>query len=239
MAESADDAVRDVLTAERSQFVPTRDERVAELRREDRSEDADRVRALRKPSVALWAVLVLARERRATLDALAKAITAVRAALGGRGEPRAAQDELQTRLRAAIAEARALAAERGERVSDATGDRIASIFRASISSPDVLDQLRRGVLTEEPEDGGFAALEGLTSAARSTSRSTGATKRSRAAEDRRRQQEVRALERRLETARRNADAARRQADTAVAEAERADAEVDAIAAELTRARDAV
>jgi hypothetical protein len=239
MAESADHVVRDVLTVERSKFVATRRMRAAELRAGGRTGEADRVAALRKPSVALWAALVLARERPAMLDGLAEAIAGVRAALGGGGEPGAVQDELRARLRDVIGEARSLATDAGERVSDATAERIASILRASISSPDLLDQLRRGVLTDEPEPAGFASLEGLASGTRLTSRSASARRRSETAEARRRQREVKALERRLESARRTAEAARRRAKTAVNEAERAQAEVDAIEAELVSLRDGV
>jgi hypothetical protein len=239
MAECADEPIRDVLTAERADFVSTRDRRAAELGRGGDDEKAERVRALRKPSVALWSLLVLARERPATLDALADAIAGVRAALGGRGEPRAAQDELQTRLREVIAEARSLARDHGERVSNATAERIAGIVRASVSSADVLDLLRRGVLTEEPETDGFASLEGMPSAPRRASSTVSTTKQAQAAEERRRKRETKAVERRLTAARRDAEAARRRADAAVADAERAEAEVQEIEAELASLRQAV
>src|SRR5262245_34678106 len=99
MAERADDTIRDVLATERADFVATRDARATELRRSGQAEEAETVRSLRKPSVALWSLLVLSRDRPAALDALAEAIAGVSASLAGRGEPRAAQEKLQTRLR--------------------------------------------------------------------------------------------------------------------------------------------
>src|SRR6478736_6685161 len=75
-------------------FVPERDALAKRLRADKRREEADAVKALRKPSVAAWAANQVLRSQPGQRDALLEAGDALRAAqedlLAGRGDAAAA-----------------------------------------------------------------------------------------------------------------------------------------------------
>ena len=236
MSAAAEAVIREVLGCERAGFVATRNALERELRAAGDDEAADRVAALRKPSVALWALIRVARDSPDVLEELATSIGRVRTALGGEGDPREAQEALQQSLRATVQEAESLAADAGERVTRATADRITAVLRAAIASETVLELLRAGLLVEEPEaEGGFTAIEGVQPRAKRRSEPRGPS----AHERRKLERELRTLERKVDAARRRAADAGAEARAAADEAAAAEAEAEELAAELDRARGAV
>src|SRR5262249_51214976 len=126
------------------------------LRKDGDREAADRVKALRKPTVAAWAVDQLARDEAGDVEALLDSVEALRdaqeAALGGDAD----------RLRAASAEHREIldrlvgAAEKalGESGS-ATVDKVRETLQAASIDAQARDDLARGRLTKEMAGGAF------------------------------------------------------------------------------------
>jgi hypothetical protein len=147
-------------------FVAARDEAVRRLKRNGDPGAAERLGALRKPSVPAWAVNQLARKHPDRLGRLLERGTRQRAAHraavagGGRaGLADAARDE-----RAAVSELVDLAAKEleiaGRTVSDAVRERIAGVLHAAARGEPGADLVRRGRLLRDLDPGGFALLVG-------------------------------------------------------------------------------
>src|SRR4051794_31940921 len=83
MAEAPAEIVDELYGAPLGEFIPRRDAAARALRKEKRREEADAVKALRKPALSAWAVNQLARSDRESLDALLAAGAALRQARGG------------------------------------------------------------------------------------------------------------------------------------------------------------
>jgi len=144
------------------EFTQARDARVKELRKEDR-EAADAIKALRKPTVAAWALNQLVRLRPKELDRLLGAGEKLRAAQEEllAGGDRAAFQEAAAKERELVAElsagAAALASEAGQ---SATGlqEKVAETLHAAALDEETADDLRAGRLLREREAiGGFGA----------------------------------------------------------------------------------
>jgi hypothetical protein len=144
------------------EFTRARDARAKELRKEGERDAADAVKALRKPTVAAWALNRLARERgeevERVLDAGAQLRAAQQELLGG-GErsafqrAAAAERELVAKL---AAEAVSLAREGGERPGPGFREKLAETLHAAALDEETSEQLRAGRLVREREAiGGF------------------------------------------------------------------------------------
>jgi len=214
MADPADE----LYGAPLDEFVSRRDALARSLRKEGNREEADRVKALRKPSVAAWAVNVLAREEREAVDELLAAGERLRAAhaelLDG-GDPRAVQEAAAAERAAVeglVAAARRVLADAGRPATDATLDRVRDTLHAAAPDETVRELVRAGRVVEDAEPTGFP-LAGLSSGK--------GTKRTAAA--RPKKTPDRAAARRKEAAERvkKAQAELAEADGAVREAERA------------------
>jgi hypothetical protein len=160
LVEQAADDLYGLLPGE---FTRARDARVKELRKEDR-EAADAVKALRKPSVAAWALNQLARRRPKDLDRLLAAGEDLRSAQEEllEGGDRAAFQKAAAKERELVAElsgeAAALAGEAGQ---SGTGlqEKVAGSLHAAALDPETADELRAGRLLREREAiGGFGAM---------------------------------------------------------------------------------
>src|SRR4051795_1382837 len=104
------------------QFVPQRDALAKRLRADKRREDAAEVKALRKPSVAAWAVNQAVRSQpkaaRALWDAGDALIAAQEDLLSGRGDAaalRAAAEDERSALDEVVGAGRGLATRPGDR----------------------------------------------------------------------------------------------------------------------------
>ena len=143
------------------EFTPARDARVKQLRADGEREAATAVKALRKPTVAAWALNQLSRSRRKELEALLSAGEGLRTAQEEllAGGDRAGFQEAAARERDLVAklatEATALASEAGER---GTGlpEKVAATLHAAALDEETADELRTGRLVKEREAvGGF------------------------------------------------------------------------------------
>ena len=148
-----DDAIAAVYRGAAEDFVRRRDALAKQLRAEKRREDADRVKALRKPSRAAWALNNVLSETGATIDELKAAVQEAQEeqARGG-GQLRAALESVRSAARE-VAHAAARASIRvGQPVDAAT---LVPAVNAVIGDATAFAELRAGRLTEIPEAGGL------------------------------------------------------------------------------------
>lgn len=225
------------------EFTAARNELATRLRSAGQSEAAESVRALRKPSVAVWAANQLARRHPEEVQKLLAAGTQLRdaqqAALQGKGADtvRDASAAERSSLRKLTRLAEGLLADEGRPASPPTLGRLAATLRAASVDPDATGLLAVGRLPDEVESPGFAELAALAPARRPKPRA--AQKRDDADERRERVRELEArlskLERRASQLAERADRAEATASTARAQADAARAEADAAAKELRKA----
>jgi hypothetical protein len=156
------------------EFTPARDERAKELRGDGDRDAANAVKALRKPTVAAWAVNQLARRRRKDLDELLSAGENLRAAQEElvAGGDRAGFQEAAARERDLVAklasDATALAGEAGERAGGLQ-EKVAATLHAAALDEETAEELRRGRLVRERAAiGGFGAMAGAPATAGTT-----------------------------------------------------------------------
>jgi hypothetical protein len=148
-----------------AEFTRARDERAKALRKAGDREEADAVKALRKPTVAAWALNQLARRRPKQVEGLIAAGEDLRAAqeelLAG-GDRKAFQSAAATerdQVAELAREAVELAAEEGERPSPALTEKVATTLHAAALDEETAEELRAGRLVREREAiGGFGAM---------------------------------------------------------------------------------
>jgi hypothetical protein len=145
------------------EFTRARDARVKDVRKDGDREAANEIKALRKPTVAAWALNQLARRRPDELGRLLRAGEELRAAqdelLGG-GDRRSFQDAAATERELVAelsADATTLANEAGERGSGLQ-EKVAATLHAAALDEETAEALRGGRLVREREAiGGFGA----------------------------------------------------------------------------------
>ncbi|GAA4864145.1 hypothetical protein [Saccharopolyspora rosea] len=226
------DAERDLHVADPAEFVRRRGELVALARERGAGELAERVRALRKPTTAAWAVNLLAVEeadRLAELLDLGDRLRAAQRDLRG-----AELRDLAAQRSRALAEltdrAAALAADRGHPLAESARRQVEQTLTAALSDPEAGARVRAAALEKPLEYSGFGldelSVEAIRRAAeqppertRGTRTRTGTRRDEETARKRSRQ-----AERERRAAREQADKAAeslREADEALERAERA------------------
>jgi hypothetical protein len=132
-------------------FTQARNELAAELKQAGRADDAERVRALRKPSVAAWAVNQLARRQRSELDGFLHAAARLRQALLGESDvreaTRAEREALERLVRLA-----------GEYAAEAQLLRVRQTLETAAADEAAAETVRAGRLERELEPVGFGSL---------------------------------------------------------------------------------
>jgi hypothetical protein len=229
------------------EFTAARNELAARLRKAGQAETAERVRALRKPSVAVWAVNQLARRPPDDVQAHLASGERLREAQGAafRGGDsdtvRAATAAERESVRKLTRSAGQLLVDEGRAASQATLERVAATLRAAAVDPAAAALLAAGRLPDEVEASGFAALAALAPPPGKQRRRTTAKTADRAAA-RGREQLIHRLRKRIERLERQAsDAEERaqRAELAAAEARehaaRTKADLDTAKAELQEA----
>ena len=164
-SDPAEQAADELYGLPPGEFTRARDERAKELRKSGDRSAADAVKALRKPTVAAWALNQLARERAKELGRLLSAGERLRAAQeellagGGRSafqEAAATERELVGELTGA---ARELVSGAGERPGAGLDEKVSETLHAAALDAETAEELRAGRLTREREAiGGFGAL---------------------------------------------------------------------------------
>jgi hypothetical protein len=226
-----------------SDFTSGRNELAKRLRKAGQEDAAERVQALKKPSVPVWAVNQLARRHpedlRELLDAGERLRKAQEEAFGGGAgaavrEATVAEREAARRLTRLGQD---LLAEEGRPPTRDAIERIGALLRAAAVQPESAQLLAAGRLSEEVDSTGFGAVAGLAPPAGTPARArpNSESARQRQEEQRRRKR----LEAQIERLRRTADQAstkleraEQAAEKARAEAEEARAALEAAEAEL-------
>ncbi|MER7515549.1 hypothetical protein [Streptomyces sp. NPDC126499] len=144
-----------------TEFVAARNAQVARARKEKDADAARRIAALRRPTLAVWAVNLLARdepEQTGRLLALGETLREATRTLDA-AQLREASGQ-QNRVLAALARrAAALAGEAGHPVGGAVLGEVEQILRTVLADADVAEQWAAGRLTEAPEPVfGFGAV---------------------------------------------------------------------------------
>lgn len=147
---------RDLYGLPLDRFVPERDALAKALRAEGRREEAARVAALRKPSVAAWAVNQLVRSQVRTVSELFAAGDALAAAqsgvLRGTGNGRALRDAMR-QVREAVDElsraARGLLSSSGAELTATTLERVIETVDAAALDADARVLVKVGCLDRE------------------------------------------------------------------------------------------
>ena len=216
------------------EFTAARNELARRLRKAGQVDAADRVQALKKPSVPVWVVNQLARrhadEVRQLVEGGARLREAQQAAFGGDGVERVREATAAERAAARTLTrlAHDLLASEGRPPTRAVTDRVGALLRAAAVDPEAAELLRAGRLTEEVAPLGFGALAGITPP-------RPARPKPRPKVDRERQQREQ-RRKRLEA---QVERLRRAAEGAEAKAERADRAAEKAQAEAAEARTAL
>src|SRR5215208_6741288 len=147
------------------EFTHARDERAKALRKEGRRNEADAVKALRKPTVPAWALNQLARRQPKEVERLVAAGEELRAAQeellagGDRKAFQSAAAKEREQVAKLSAEAADLAAEAGERATPGLKEKIAATLHAAALDDETAEELGAGRLLREREAiGGFGAM---------------------------------------------------------------------------------
>jgi hypothetical protein len=157
-------------------FVEERERLVKQLRDEGKSEEADSVAALRKPSAVVLAVNRAARDRPKAAQAAVKAAEKVEKAQGGGDLDRfrAAMSELDEALDLLSEVAVARVTPSGKQATDAMRRRVHDLLRRAVATKETRAGLARGTLLEEQEAAGFGALPAPSSKPRKQEKATSA-----------------------------------------------------------------
>ncbi len=142
------------------EFTSARDARAKELRGAGDREAANAVKALRKPTVAAWALNQLSRRKGKDLDRLLAAGEKLRGAQEEllAGGDRSAFQKAAARERELVAELTATAIELAGEGGTGLEEKVAATLHAAALDEDAADELRAGRLLREREAiGGFGA----------------------------------------------------------------------------------
>ncbi len=211
-------------------FIPERTALARELRSAGRREEAGEVAALRKPSVAAWAVNQLVRTQRKGVDELFGAGDALRAAhdrvMAGRGDAASLRDAVASERGAVDAltrAARGLLTSQGHELSPTIIERVSDTLHAAALDDDARTQVRDGRLERELRHVGLgmtpgAAPAGTRARARARKKPAAEPKQDepKQAERKKDRKAVREARRRLERATRAVSTARERRDKAEA-----------------------
>jgi len=215
---------RDLYSLPLASFIAERNALAKELRARGRRGDAARVTAMRKPSLAAWAVNQLVRTQPRALVALFDAGDALRRAqsdlLAGRGDALALR-EAGKRERASVAKlveaARGLLSSDGHELSPAVLERVSDTLHAAALDEHARAELEHGCLHRELRHiglGADAAVPSRTSS-RSSARKPRSSRKPATRETQRRSGEAeRGRSERLKAARRAESESRRIAERA-------------------------
>jgi len=140
------------------EFISRRDALAKELRAAKRREDADRVKALRKPSRTAWVLDNIVHEDPSVLDQLTAAIRAAQTVHSG-ADLRAALDNVRTAIRDVAAAGARVAIRAGQPI-DASA--LVTAVHAVIGETSAFNDLRAGRLVEVPAGGGLDILSAIT-----------------------------------------------------------------------------
>ncbi len=139
------------------EFVSRRDALAKELRAAKRRDDADRVKALRKPSRTAWVLDNIVHEDPAAIEQLVEAISTAQTVQSG-AELRAAMETIRAAVRAVAAVGARVAIRAGQPMD---ANALAMALHAVIGETKAFEELRAGRLVDVPDGGGLDILAAL------------------------------------------------------------------------------
>ena len=157
-----DEAIDHLYGLPLDRFTAERDELARRLRQEGARADGDRVKALRKPSIAAWAVNRVARGDADGVRTLLASVDELREAQADavRGDAARFRDAAEAHRVALdrLADEGVAALEEAGGASATIADRVRQTLQAAAQDPAVRDDLAAGRLTRELQPGGIDAL---------------------------------------------------------------------------------
>jgi hypothetical protein len=166
-------SVHDLYAVDPAEFVSARAELVRQLKADGQREDAAAVKALRRPTVPVWALNRVARDDGDAIDALLSAATAAREAqdalLAGDVDREALREALARRRTALhdVVHRASDVIEASGRAAAAQQRQVESALNTVVGSDELAELLRTGELVdvaEDEADGDLAALLGASAA---------------------------------------------------------------------------
>jgi hypothetical protein len=214
------------------EFVPERDALAKRLRGEKRRDEADAVKALRKPSVAAWAVNQALRSNPAEQRALLKAGDALRRAqeklVAGRGDAAAVREASEGERQAVgalLTAARGLAREKGF-LSEPVLNRVRETLHAAATDDEARTEIEAARVSREHRPAAFGGLEAPAAPPKQPRRKPApdrkAEERERKEQERARRQQAQAELKAARAEEREAAQRRREAERALEAAEKAE-----------------
>ena len=152
------------------EFTAERDELAKRLRKDGDRDSATEVKALKKPSVAAWAVNQVRRDRPEDVRRLLEVteelhrVYAGLSAAGARERLAEAADMQRDLIRSLVRCAEQLLEAGGHRANDATLAKVADTLRAAGLDEDLRERLSAGRVVKEERAAGLGPLESLPSA---------------------------------------------------------------------------
>ena len=146
-------ATRELFELPPAEFTAERDKLAAEARRAGTRELAAAIKALRRPTTSAWLANLLVRQRQdlvAELVALGAAMRNAQASLAA-GDMRALAAVRRRLIAALVAEAGALATERGQSLTRAGQEELEATFEAAVADEGAAGALRSGRLAATPQ----------------------------------------------------------------------------------------
>jgi hypothetical protein len=150
------------------EFVSRRDALVKQLRAAKRREEADRVKALRKPSRTAWVLDNIVHEDPASIEQLVAAINAGQTVQSA-ADVRLAVETVRTAVRAVAAAGARVAIRAGQPIE---ANALVTAVHAVLGDASAFSELRAGRLVEVPEGGGLDLLTAMATIAPSPSQSS-------------------------------------------------------------------
>jgi hypothetical protein len=217
------------------EFVATRNRVAAELRGAGRRDEADAVKAMRKPAPVVWALNRLARTNGRGVGRLIELAEEMRAVQSGRSDASfaGAQRALADAAWKLAGEGARLLAEGGRRPAKAVTQRLDRALMAAVASTEAVELLRAGRLVEEPETVGFAGIGTVVESRKPRSRQQTARQRER---ERREAEKAAAQREKLDAAMRELRDAKADSARLSREAERAEQRVAELERRVARLR---
>lgn len=160
---SGDEALTELLAVPPREFTPQRNALVARLTKDGHAKAAARVKAVPRPTAAVWAVNGLAREDKEAVERLITASERMRAAQLGQkahGELSAASANYRTALAHLSDRAREMLREANLGASHQILSRIETTLAAAAADPALRSALRHGRIEREQAARGFEVFAG-------------------------------------------------------------------------------
>ncbi|MFI7191601.1 hypothetical protein ACIBQ0_17870 [Nocardia nova] len=207
-----------------AEFVAARDEAARTARANGDKQLATAISRLRRPTVAAWAVNLLAHKATQELGALLDLGEALREAQRtlSADRMRTLADQRRKAVNALTDKAARLASDAGKKLTEPVLREVAQTLNAALADPEVTDQVRAGVLTAAVDYAGFGPAGPALSAV---------------PDERTEEPADTAAEEELAAAREALEAARAERDSTAADLERQRSDVAALDERITALRD--